>query len=433
MTRETGEVRKRFFGNTEAAKAHMGQAMNLLGHVKNQMRLGGLKQFAQRFVLASGVVLFAQSVFGQDEVRIFAPEGGAAVKHTRREETLFPAGPLLFASAVVPGNVNEHLYAHTMTSYTAGATGFQTLYAGDADLNLMTGSTICVAGGRGSYAVSTQLATNRRLKFYDRSWNALRLYSAASDNDADRFLEVNYARGHYYVLVQVPAQRYEIRKFDEQGVLVQTYSLGPTSLTTRIPQAFIPDATGLWVASTGNTLQAQEMVRYAERSTGLEEVSAWTLTTGLNALTVTGVVATMALAEANGSLYLTRRRLGDSDVNLPRSEVIRFSPEGQRLASVLLGVYPDVVRGTAWAQGGLHVYFENHYGDQAAPGEFQLLRFSADLSEQEDVIDTPERAISYYLKPDGAPWVKIDEYEDDVLVRSWREDRDYINPVVVYD
>lgn len=76
MTRETGEVRKRFFGDTDAARAHMGQAMNLLGYVKSQMRLGGLQQFAQRFVLASGVVLFAQSVFGQDEVRIFAPGGG---------------------------------------------------------------------------------------------------------------------------------------------------------------------------------------------------------------------------------------------------------------------------------------------------------------------------------------------------------------------
>lgn len=66
-------MRKRFFGDTNIAQAYTKDAANLLATVKHDMSYANLQQGSRQVDLPNGVVLFAASRFGQDEVRIFAP------------------------------------------------------------------------------------------------------------------------------------------------------------------------------------------------------------------------------------------------------------------------------------------------------------------------------------------------------------------------
>jgi hypothetical protein len=65
--------RKRFFGDTTIAQHYIGPATKLLDSVKGQMGYNNLAQLSRQVTLPGGVVLFAQSVFGQDEIRVYAP------------------------------------------------------------------------------------------------------------------------------------------------------------------------------------------------------------------------------------------------------------------------------------------------------------------------------------------------------------------------
>lgn len=71
-------LRKRFFGDTAAAQHYIGPAVKLLGQVKHQMGFNSLQQLSRQVVLAGGVVLFAHSAFGQDEIRVYVPPAPAA-------------------------------------------------------------------------------------------------------------------------------------------------------------------------------------------------------------------------------------------------------------------------------------------------------------------------------------------------------------------
>lgn len=66
-------VRKRFSGDTHVAQEYTRDATKLLGFVKEQMGFAGLNQLSKQITLENGVVLFAASSHGQDEIRIYAP------------------------------------------------------------------------------------------------------------------------------------------------------------------------------------------------------------------------------------------------------------------------------------------------------------------------------------------------------------------------
>lgn len=66
-------MRKRYFGDEMIAQEYTRDATNLLAMVKHDMKFNGLGQLSRRVVLANGVILMASSVFGQDEVRVYAP------------------------------------------------------------------------------------------------------------------------------------------------------------------------------------------------------------------------------------------------------------------------------------------------------------------------------------------------------------------------
>ncbi len=66
-------MRKRYFGDTDAAQEYTRDAAKLLAQVKQQMGFAGLSQLSRRIVLPNGTVLVASSVFGQDEVQVYAP------------------------------------------------------------------------------------------------------------------------------------------------------------------------------------------------------------------------------------------------------------------------------------------------------------------------------------------------------------------------
>lgn len=73
--REDGPVRFRFEGDAAAAQGYAGQARTLLGILKNNMRLGGLQQLSGQVTLSDGATVFCQSMFGQDTIKITAPQG----------------------------------------------------------------------------------------------------------------------------------------------------------------------------------------------------------------------------------------------------------------------------------------------------------------------------------------------------------------------
>ena len=70
--REFGVARKRLSG--EAAAPYLGIARTQLGILKNLMSFQELKQLSRTVELSDGTRIFVQSIFGQDTIRIDAPE-----------------------------------------------------------------------------------------------------------------------------------------------------------------------------------------------------------------------------------------------------------------------------------------------------------------------------------------------------------------------
>lgn len=105
-------LRKRFFGDARAAAHYVGPAVKLLGQVKEQMGFNKLSQLSRQVVLAGGVVLFASSVFGQDEIRVYVPPapesaGATSVAERDTEPYLWIGARLLSDPALAEGQLTE--------------------------------------------------------------------------------------------------------------------------------------------------------------------------------------------------------------------------------------------------------------------------------------------------------------------------------------
>lgn len=83
-------MRKRYFGDTRVAQEYTRDATVLLDQVKQQMQYAGLFQLSQRVDLPNGVIMAVSSVFGQDEIRVFAPPGVGQALHEPEAMRLSP-------------------------------------------------------------------------------------------------------------------------------------------------------------------------------------------------------------------------------------------------------------------------------------------------------------------------------------------------------
>lgn len=73
--REIGPIRQRVGGDTLQAKAYTNIARTQLGILKNLMSFNDLKQLSRTIYLGDGTRIHVSSVFGQDSIRVYVPEG----------------------------------------------------------------------------------------------------------------------------------------------------------------------------------------------------------------------------------------------------------------------------------------------------------------------------------------------------------------------
>lgn len=96
--RETGPVRTRLSGDTEAAQRNVGRGRVLLGKLKGDMVKGGLSQSSRTYQLEDGTNVSVRSAFGQDSIEVYSPPG--ELNKVPQEGAAIPEIPPLKTSSV---------------------------------------------------------------------------------------------------------------------------------------------------------------------------------------------------------------------------------------------------------------------------------------------------------------------------------------------